>query len=98
MESLDRIVPLRQSLHQAWNQGKSIGFVPTMGAFHEGHVSLMRRARAESDIVVVSDFVNPTQFAAGEDYDRYPRDLARDSALAAAEGVDLLFTPAREEI
>jgi pantoate--beta-alanine ligase len=69
-----------------------------MGAFHEGHLSLMRRARAECGFTVVSLFVNPTQFGPSEDLSRYPRDLGRDSALARGEGVDALFTPAVEEI
>jgi pantoate--beta-alanine ligase len=72
--------------------------VPTMGAFHEGHLSLMRRARGECDVVVVSLFVNPTQFNDPADLERYPRDRARDEALAAEIGVDHLFTPAVEEV
>jgi len=76
----------------------SVGLVPTMGAFHEGHLSLFRAARAENDLVVASLFVNPAQFAPGEDLDRYPRDEKRDAALAAEEGVDVLFAPAAEEI
>jgi pantoate--beta-alanine ligase len=76
----------------------SLGLVPTMGAFHDGHLSLFRSARAENELVVVSLFVNPTQFAAGEDLDRYPRDEERDTELAEAEGVDVLFIPDAEEI
>ncbi len=75
-----------------------IGLVPTMGAFHDGHLSLMRQARRECDLVVVSLFVNPTQFGPDEDLDSYPRDEARDAELAAAEGVDLLWTPSAEEM
>lgn len=75
-----------------------VGFVPTMGFFHEGHRSLMRAARAANDFVIVSLFVNPTQFGPSEDLDDYPRDLVGDSAAAAAEGVDLLFTPAAAEM
>lgn len=75
-----------------------IGLVPTMGAFHEGHLSLFRAARAENDQVVVSLFVNPAQFGAGEDLDRYPRDEERDARLAEQEGVDVLYVPAAEEI
>jgi pantoate--beta-alanine ligase len=75
-----------------------IGLVPTMGAFHDGHLSLMRAARAASDLVVVSLFVNPTQFGANEDLSAYPRDEARDAALAEAAGVDILFAPAPSEI
>jgi pantoate--beta-alanine ligase len=69
-----------------------------MGAFHEGHLSLIRAARAESDLVVVSLFVNPAQFGQGEDLSRYPRDEARDLAQAEAEGADYLFAPARDEL
>jgi pantoate--beta-alanine ligase len=76
----------------------SIGLVPTMGAFHEGHLSLFMAARAENDVVVVSLFVNPAQFGPGEDLDRYPRDEGRDARLAEEEGVDILFAPAAEEI
>ena len=76
----------------------SVGLVPTMGAFHEGHLSLFRAARAENDIVVASLFVNPAQFGPGEDLDRYPRDEERDAALAEENGVDTLFVPAVQEI
>jgi pantoate--beta-alanine ligase len=75
-----------------------VGLVPTMGAFHDGHLSLFRAARAECDTVVVSLFVNPTQFASHEDLDRYPRDEARDARLADAEGVDVLFAPSVDEL
>ena len=78
--------------------GGSVGFVPTMGAYHDGHRSLMRRARADSDLVIVSLFVNPLQFAAGEDLERYPRDERADAAVAEAEGVDVLFVPTVEEM
>ena len=76
----------------------STGLVPTMGGFHEGHLSLFHAARAENDTVVASLFVNPAQFAPGEDLDRYPRDEERDAALAEENGVDLLFVPAAEDI
>jgi pantoate--beta-alanine ligase len=76
----------------------STGLLPTMGAFHEGHLALLQAAREESDLVVVSVFVNPAQFAAGEDFERYPRDEARDAALAEEAGADLLFAPAVEEL
>ena len=76
----------------------SVGLVPTMGAFHEGHLSLFRAARAENEVVVVSLFVNPAQFGSGEDLDRYPRDEARDARLAEEAGVDILFVPAADEI
>ena len=76
----------------------TVGLVPTMGAFHNGHLALIRAARTECDTVVVSLFVNPAQFAANEDLGRYPRDEARDAALAEEEGVDLLFAPTAEEL
>jgi pantoate--beta-alanine ligase len=76
----------------------SVALVPTMGAFHEGHLSLFRAAREANDLVVASLFVNPAQFAPGEDLARYPRDEERDAGLAAEAGVDVLFVPAAEEI
>jgi len=79
-------------------KGRSIGFVPTMGAFHEGHLSLMRRSRAENEISVVSIFVNPTQFCLDEDYESYPRDMERDQEKAEGVGVDYLFCPSVEDM
>lgn len=79
-------------------QNRTIGFVPTMGALHEGHLSLIHEARAMCDIVVVSVFVNPTQFGPSEDFAAYPRDLTRDSALLAEYNVDYVFAPTVEEI
>ena len=89
---------LREALLEPRRQGNRIGLVPTMGYFHEGHLSLMRRARKDCDVVVVSLFVNPTQFGPNEDLEAYPRDEERDAQLAAAEGVDLLWTPDVAEI
>ena len=84
---------LREALEGPRRRGKRIGLVPTMGYFHEGHLSLMRRAREDCDLVVVSLFVNPTQFGEGEDIDSYPRDEDRDLQLAAVAGVDLVWIP-----
>ncbi len=89
---------LREALIAPRREGKRIGLVPTMGYFHDGHLSLMRGARRECDVVVVSLFVNPTQFGPGEDLDSYPRDEDRDAELAALEGVDLLWTPDAEQM
>lgn len=79
-------------------QGKTIGFVPTMGYLHEGHVTLLKEARKENDIVVLSVFVNPLQFGPNEDFDRYPRDIVRDEQIAKDAGVDVLFYPAVAEM
>jgi len=95
---VETIVELRALLDAQRAAGRTVGFVPTMGYLHEGHASLMQAARAENDIVVTSIFVNPLQFAADEDLDDYPRDLASDTAIAEATGVDLLFTPAVGEM
>ena len=94
-----KIVRTIAELHQVAQSHKvSSGLVPTMGAFHEGHLSLFRTARAECDTVVVSLFVNPAQFGAHEDLDHYPRDEARDARLADGEGVDILFAPSADEL
>lgn len=89
---------LRGFVEAAQRQGKSVGFVPTMGALHEGHASLIRLARDATDFVVVSIFVNPTQFGPHEDLARYPRPLAADLALCAKCGADVAFTPSVETI
>ena len=98
MRTVRTVRELRDALAPERRAGRTIGLVPTMGAFHDGHLSLIRRARRDSDIVVVSLFVNPTQFTPSEDLDAYPRDEQRDAALAEAEGVDLLFAPPVEEV
>lgn len=95
---IETVSALRERLAPERAARRSIGLVPTMGDLHEGHLSLIRRARAECDVVVVSDFVNPTQFGAGEDYERYHRNLERDVQLCAMEGVDIVFAPSHEEI
>jgi pantoate--beta-alanine ligase len=89
---------LRAALGDARRRGQTIGLVPTMGYLHEGHLSLIRAARAECDLVVMSLFVNPTQFGAGEDLDRYPRDEERDLRLAGEAGADLVFAPSVAEV
>jgi pantoate--beta-alanine ligase len=93
MEVERTIEAVRQRVRQVRSQGKWIGFVPTMGALHEGHRSLIRAARQETDFVVVSIFVNPTQFGPSEDYLRYPRPFEKDVQVCAEEGVDLVFAP-----
>ncbi|HEX7020160.1 MAG TPA: pantoate--beta-alanine ligase [Gemmatimonadaceae bacterium] len=98
MKIIRTVAALRASLAPARRAGRRIGLVPTMGFFHEGHLSLMRRARDECDEVVVSLFVNPTQFNENSDLAAYPRDEARDTELAASTGADYLFAPSVEEI
>ncbi len=98
MRTLRHVADLRAELAQARRNGESVGLVPTMGALHDGHLALIDRARAENDVVVVSVFVNPTQFRPGEDLDRYPRQLERDTELAAARGADLVFAPEADEV
>ena len=98
MKTVRTVAELRSELRPARRAEQTIGLVPTMGSLHEGHLSLVRRARAECDVVVVSLFVNPAQFGPGEDLAAYPRDEARDAELAAAEGVDLLFAPDTAEV
>ena len=89
---------LRSALEPARRAGESIGLVPTMGYLHEGHLSLLRAARAECDVVVMSLFVNPTQFGPNEDLDRYPRDEERDLRLAAEAGADFVYAPPVEAV
>jgi len=89
---------LRAALEQPRRQGLTIGLVPTMGCLHEGHLSLLRAARSECDLVVMSLFVNPAQFGPGEDLDRYPRDEGRDLCLAGEAGVDFVYAPAVGEV
>lgn len=98
MRILRTIPEVRALVENARRAGHRVGLVPTMGAFHDGHVSLMREARKNNDLVVVSLFVNPTQFGANEDLGSYPRDEQADAARAEQEGVDILFAPDAAEI
>ena len=97
MELIRTIDEFRRARELARSAG-SLGFVPTMGYLHEGHVALVRRARSESDVVAASIFVNPAQFAPDEDFSAYPRDLERDLAMLDAAGCDLVFHPSPEEM
>jgi pantoate--beta-alanine ligase len=98
MEIIQRILPMKESSKKARSEGKVIGFVPTMGYLHEGHLALVREAKKMSDVVVVSIFVNPTQFAPTEDFEKYPRDATRDAELLSDEQIDFLFMPKIEEM
>jgi len=98
MRTFQQLSPLRTYLRGIREEGKMVGFVPTMGALHEGHLSLVRRAKADCDVVVVSVFVNPKQFGAGEDFEVYPRPLARDQQLASEAQADAMFLPTVEEM
>src|SRR5689334_3765810 len=98
MLHVDRIADLRAACERARATGKRVGVVPTMGYLHDGHRSLIRAARRDSGFVVVTIFVNPLQFGANEDLDRYPRDLAGDLAACDAEGVDCVFSPSVAEM
>lgn len=98
MEIVTTIAALRQKLAPHRRAGQTIGFVPTMGYLHQGHLSLVGRAKSENDVTVVSIFVNPLQFGKNEDLEKYPRDLARDSAMLEDAGVDYLFAPGVEDM
>lgn len=93
-----KIANMRAFVQAARREGRSVGLVPTMGALHEGHLSLMRRSCNDHDVTVVSIFVNPTQFAPSEDFAAYPRDLERDAVLAQRQGVSVVFTPDAREM
>ena len=98
MKLASTIEDIRREVSGARLQGKSIGFVPTMGYLHEGHLSLIRKSKSENSYVVVSIFVNPTQFGAGEDYETYPRNMSQDIKLCEMAGADIVFHPTAEQM
>ncbi len=98
MRFISSIREMQREADKLRGEGRRIGFVPTMGALHEGHLDLLRLCRAHCDVTVMSVFVNPTQFSANEAFGSYPRDLERDAGLAEAAGCDILFTPRAEEV
>ena len=98
MKLVKTVAELQQIVKETKKAGKSIGLVPTMGALHEGHASLIKAAHAENDLTIVSDFVNPTQFGPTEDLDAYPRTLEHDCKLAEEMGADVLFAPSPKEM
>lgn len=98
MKTLTRIIHMKEEIRDMKLQGKTIGFVPTMGYLHEGHLDLIRESLRKTDVTVVSIFVNPAQFEPGEDFAQYPRNLERDSEILKKEGVDCLFVPGPEEM
>ncbi len=98
MQLITKIEDLRHAVKKARTEGRRIGFVPTMGDLHAGHMALVTSAQQETDFIVVSVFVNPTQFGPGEDYEKYTRNLLRDTEMCGQAGVDILFAPAVEEM
>jgi len=98
MKIFTKIAELQQAIRKDKQKGKTIGFVPTMGFLHEGHQTLMKKARSENDLVIVSIFVNPLQFGPNEDFEAYPRDMDRDAAVAEEADVDYMFCPTVEEM
>lgn len=98
MKVISRIMELKEVVYDAKRCGKSIGLVPTMGFFHDGHLTLMRQAKAKHGLVIVTLFVNPLQFGPSEDFSVYPRDIERDCCLAETTGIDVLFTPSVDEM
>jgi len=98
MRIINKVEDIREVVKSAKEAKKSVGFVPTMGFLHEGHLALIKKAKEENDLVIVSIFVNPTQFGPGEDLESYPRDIERDSELSKSAGADIIFHPTVEEM
>ena len=98
MKTISKVSEMKNIVNEVKKEGKSIGLVPTMGYFHQGHLSLIREVRKKCDILIASIFVNPTQFGPSEDYERYPRDLGRDELIAEREKVDFIFAPSVSEM
>jgi len=98
MKTIEDISDMKKASLVMRVEGKKIAFVPTMGYLHEGHLSLMKKGKEVGDVLIVSIFVNPTQFGKGEDLERYPRDIEKDIELCKGEGVDILFVPSTREI
>lgn len=98
MSLIQTVQQLKTKLDEYKGEAKTVGFVPTMGYLHEGHLSLIRKAKEDHNFVVVSIFVNPTQFAPGEDFEKYPRDIKRDYDMARSAGADVVFNPVVQEI
>ena len=98
MEVIATVKEMQRRSEQLRQEAKTIAFVPTMGYLHEGHLALMREGKDRGDILIISIFVNPTQFGPEEDYEKYPRDMQRDLKLAQKVGVDIVFTPPAHEM
>ncbi len=98
MKVIERIAEIKDAVIKYKNEGKSIGFVPTMGYLHEGHISLVNTSVNQNDVTIISIFINPTQFGPGEDFEKYPRDMKSDLDKASLAGVDIVFTPTVKEM
>lgn len=98
MRVIEKISDLKAVIRSQKLAGKTIGFVPTMGYLHEGHISLVKASREENDYTIMSIFVNPTQFGPNEDFEKYPRDMERDTRMAEEAGVDIIFAPTKDEM
>jgi pantoate--beta-alanine ligase len=98
MRVIERISDLKAVIRSQRSSGKTIGFVPTMGYLHEGHMSLVKASREDNDFTIMSIFVNPAQFGPNEDFEKYPRDMERDTRMAEEAGVDIIFAPSKDEM